>query len=83
MAYYDRTKLGRIISRCTSDISAMREINVWGMHVIVTNFLMMIVAGIMLLVTGVLAMITGMLLILIGLLTIREGVMKALKGGSI
>ncbi|HEX4796754.1 MAG TPA: ABC transporter ATP-binding protein [Humisphaera sp.] len=48
MAYYDRTKLGRIISRCTSDISAMREINVWGMHVIVTNLLMMIVAGIML-----------------------------------
>ena len=48
MAYYDRTKLGRIISRCTSDISAMREINVWGMHVIITNFLMMIVAAIML-----------------------------------
>src|SRR4051794_26027842 len=48
MSYYDRTKLGRIISRCTSDISAMREINVWGMHVIVTNLLMMIVAAVML-----------------------------------
>ena len=30
MSYYDKTKLGRIISRCTSDISAMREVNVWG-----------------------------------------------------
>ena len=30
MAFYDRTKLGRIISRCTSDINGMRELNVWG-----------------------------------------------------
>ena len=30
MSYYDKTKLGRIISRCTSDINAMREVNVWG-----------------------------------------------------
>ena len=30
MSYYDKTKLGRIISRCTSDIDAMREVNVWG-----------------------------------------------------
>jgi len=48
MSYYDRTKLGRIISRCTGDVSAMREINVWGIHVIITNLLMMIVAGVML-----------------------------------
>ena len=48
MSYYDKTKLGRIISRCTSDVSALREINVWGLHTIVANLLMMIVAAIML-----------------------------------
>jgi len=48
MSYYDRTKLGRIISRCTSDITSLREINVWGLHTIVANGLMMIVAAIML-----------------------------------
>ena len=37
MSYYDKTKLGRIISRCTSDIDAMREVNVWGLHTIVAN----------------------------------------------
>ena len=26
LSYYDKTKLGRIISRCTSDITAMREV---------------------------------------------------------
>lgn len=31
MSYYDKTKLGRIISRCTSDINSMREINVWSL----------------------------------------------------
>lgn len=36
MSYYDRTKLGRIISRMTSDIGALREINVWGLFHIVT-----------------------------------------------
>jgi ATP-binding cassette subfamily B protein len=30
MSYYDKTKLGRIISRMTTDIGSMREINVWG-----------------------------------------------------
>jgi ABC-type multidrug transport system fused ATPase/permease subunit len=30
MSYFDKTKLGRIISRMTSDINAMREVNVWG-----------------------------------------------------
>ena len=48
MSYYDRTKLGRIISRCTSDIASLREINVWGLHTVVANGLMMIVAAIML-----------------------------------
>ena len=48
MSYYDRTKLGRIISRCTSDVTSLREINVWGLHTIVANLLMMIVAAIML-----------------------------------
>jgi ABC-type multidrug transport system fused ATPase/permease subunit len=32
MSYYDKTKLGRIISRCTSDINAMREANVNGVN---------------------------------------------------
>jgi len=52
MSYYDRTKLGRIISRCTSDVGALREINVWGLHTIVANLLMMLVAAIMLATTS-------------------------------
>jgi ATP-binding cassette subfamily B protein len=48
MSYYDKTKLGRIISRCTSDVNALREINVWGLHTIVANSLMMGVAAFML-----------------------------------
>jgi ATP-binding cassette subfamily B protein len=48
MSYYDKTKLGRIISRCTSDVASLREINVWGLHTIVANALMMLVAAIML-----------------------------------
>lgn len=48
MSYYDKTKLGRIISRCTSDVNSLREVNVWGLHVICSNLLMMIVAAIML-----------------------------------
>ncbi|MEO6437411.1 MAG: ABC transporter ATP-binding protein, partial [Tepidisphaeraceae bacterium] len=51
MSYYDKTKLGRIISRCTSDIGAMREVNVWGIWRVVANLFMMIVAGAMLLYT--------------------------------
>jgi ATP-binding cassette subfamily B protein len=47
MSYYDKTKLGRIISRCTSDIDAMREVNVWGLWKIVANSLQIIVAAIM------------------------------------
>jgi ATP-binding cassette subfamily B protein len=53
MSYYDKTKLGRIISRCTSDVTALREINVWGLHTIIANGLMMVVAAIMLLTTSV------------------------------
>src|SRR5258706_15547152 len=48
MSYYDKTKLGRIISRCTSDISSLREVNVWGIWQVVANFLMMLFAAIML-----------------------------------
>lgn len=51
MSYYDKTKLGRIISRCTSDIGAMREVNVWGIWRVVANLFMMVVAGAMLLYT--------------------------------
>ena len=51
MSYYDKTKLGRIISRCTSDISAMREVNVWGIWRITANAYMMIIAAAMLLIT--------------------------------
>jgi ATP-binding cassette subfamily B protein len=48
MSYFDRTKLGRIISRCTSDVSSLREINVWGLYTICANLLMMLFAGVML-----------------------------------
>ncbi len=51
MSFYDKTKLGRIISRCTSDITAMREVNVWGIWRVVANLYMMIIAGAMLLIT--------------------------------
>jgi ATP-binding cassette subfamily B protein len=49
MSYYDKTKLGRIISRCTSDINAMREINVWGLHQYISNALIMLFAAAMML----------------------------------
>lgn len=45
MSYYDKTKLGRIISRCTSDVSSLREVNVWGIDRIVKNSLMVIVSA--------------------------------------
>ncbi len=47
MSYFDKTKLGRIISRCTSDIDAMREVNVWGLFKIFANTLMIVGAAIM------------------------------------
>jgi ATP-binding cassette subfamily B protein len=48
MSYYDKTKLGRIISRMTSDIGAMREVNVWGIWQIIANLMIMAVAAAML-----------------------------------
>ncbi len=48
MSYYDKTKLGRIISRCTSDIGAMRECNVWGVWQVVANLTMIFIAAVML-----------------------------------
>jgi len=51
MSYYDRTKLGRILSRCTSDLNALRDINVWGIDTLVKNGLILLVAGAMLLKT--------------------------------
>lgn len=53
MSYYDRTKLGRIISRCTSDIASLREINVWGIYTITANALMIVIASVMLALTDV------------------------------
>lgn len=46
MSYYDKTKLGRIISRCTSDVNSLREINVWGIWQVFANSTQMIVAAI-------------------------------------
>ncbi|HEY8667762.1 MAG TPA: ABC transporter ATP-binding protein [Tepidisphaeraceae bacterium] len=51
MSYYDKTKLGRIISRCTSDIASLREINVWGISSVVNNTLMVIFSAAWLLYT--------------------------------
>jgi len=45
MSYYDKTKLGRIISRCTSDINSLREVNVWGIWRLIANFTIMTVAA--------------------------------------
>ncbi|GIW77493.1 MAG: putative ABC transporter ATP-binding protein YknV [Phycisphaerae bacterium] len=48
MSFYDKTKLGRIISRCTSDIGGMREVNVWGIAHIVIQGSSMLIASAML-----------------------------------
>jgi ATP-binding cassette, subfamily B, bacterial len=45
MSYYDKTKLGRIISRCTSDMDSLREVNVWGIWQVVANATIMLVAA--------------------------------------
>jgi ATP-binding cassette subfamily B protein len=45
MSFYDRTKLGRIISRCTTDVASLREVNVWGIWQVVANGMIMIVAA--------------------------------------
>src|SRR3954453_20938545 len=47
MSYYDKTKLGRIISRMTSDIQSMREVNVWGIFNVVAWSGMMLFAAAM------------------------------------
>ena len=47
MSYFDRTKLGRIISRCTSDVDNMREVNVWGLFKIVANSMQIVIATVM------------------------------------
>jgi len=52
MNYFDKTKLGRIISRMTSDINALREVNVWGLWQIISNLMIMSVAALMLLWTS-------------------------------
>jgi len=45
MSFYDRTKLGRIISRCTTDITSLREVNVWGIWQVVSNTMQMVIAA--------------------------------------
>jgi ATP-binding cassette subfamily B protein len=45
MSFYDKTKLGRIISRCTSDINALREVNVWGPFIVLATTFQMFIAG--------------------------------------
>ena len=48
MGFYDRTKLGRIISRCTSDINSMREANVWGpAHIVIQSSVIAIAVGLL------------------------------------
>jgi ABC-type multidrug transport system fused ATPase/permease subunit len=47
MSYFDKTKLGRIISRCTSDIGSMRDLNVWGPCHVVVQSMIFIVSGAM------------------------------------
>lgn len=48
MGFYDRTKLGRIISRCTSDINGMREVNVWGIAHLTTQPAVILIAAVFL-----------------------------------
>jgi ATP-binding cassette subfamily B protein len=45
MNFYDRTKLGRIISRCTTDVTSLREVNVWGIYQFAANGMIMVVAA--------------------------------------
>lgn len=52
MSFYDKTKLGRILSRCTSDVNSLREINVWGIDTVTKNTMMMGFAAFMLLSTA-------------------------------
>ncbi len=52
MSYFDRTKLGRILSRCTSDLGSLRDINVWGLDTIFKNAVILVFAATMLVVTA-------------------------------
>jgi ATP-binding cassette, subfamily B, bacterial len=45
MSFYDRTKLGRIISRCTTDVASLREVNVWGIFRVVIDGSTMLAAA--------------------------------------
>ena len=45
MSYYDRTKLGRIISRCTSDVNSLREVSVWGIDAVIINLTRLLLAS--------------------------------------
>jgi ATP-binding cassette, subfamily B, bacterial len=47
MSYYDKTKLGRIISRCTSDVNSLREVNVWGIDAAIINLTKLLIASAM------------------------------------
>jgi len=51
MSYYDRTKLGRIITRGTSDMDSLREPVITGLNTVVLNVLMMLGAAAMILYT--------------------------------
>jgi ABC-type multidrug transport system fused ATPase/permease subunit len=46
MNFYDKTKLGRIISRCTTDVNSLREVNVWGIYQLVANGTIMTLAAV-------------------------------------
>ena len=48
MSFYDKNKLGRIISRTTTDIASLREVNVWGIDALILNLMMPIAAAVLL-----------------------------------
>ena len=49
MSFYDRTKLGRIITRGTSDLESLRGTVVGGINTVVLNFMLMFGSGLMML----------------------------------
>lgn len=51
MSYFDRTKLGQILTRPTNDLDAIRATVVGGLNVLVLNFVLMIGAAVMILLT--------------------------------
>jgi ABC-type multidrug transport system fused ATPase/permease subunit len=52
MSFFDKTKLGRIITRGTSDLGAMRGVLVNGVNTLVLNTLLMVGAGAMIAMTS-------------------------------